>query len=372
MDVGSDLSGRPLILAGMHRSGTSLTASILAAAGVYLGDDLLPAQHGNDEGHFEDVGILRFHERVLRSLGLESDGFTTQRVGLEAVATRHEARALIAERARPNQLWGWKEPRTVLFLEYWRQVLPDARHLFVFRSPWEIADSLYRRGDRAFHENPFLALELWLYYNRAIVDFTTAHPDRCLIMDIRQVIADPGGLLDAVRTRLELPVGRAPDRFREDLFVRGDSCHRAALVKQVLPEAFDMYESMVRDSGSSFGIPAADPVCVTAGSAREAIAEWARASRAEAFVRYLSGENIRLAGEVQSLRARRSRWKTLPQRSVASLVRRMRHAFRDGDRQAATDGPHERRGEPVTILPFKRPSQATVEKAATTATKAAA
>jgi hypothetical protein len=349
----------PLIIAGMHRSGTSFTASLLAAAGVHLGDSLLPAQHGNDEGHFEDTGILAFHERVLRSLGLDSDGFVARQVGRGDAATRREAEALAAARARPGRLWGWKEPRTVLFLDWWRDTLPDARFLMIFRDPWEVADSLYRRGDEAFAVDPALALRLWLHYNRAIVEFATAHPDRSLVVDVRQVIADPGSVLEAVRTRLGLPVGRGQTRFREHLFVRDESGRRAALVRQGFPEAFEVLDALRQLSGSTAEASVSEPPCASPAAARTAIDEWARASRAEARVRYLTGENLRLAAEVTSLRRRQSNWKRLPRRAVVSLLRTARRSLRDTRRPQAP--------ETSWILPLARPAPQPIRRAFTKA-----
>ena len=69
-------SSAPLVLCGMHRSGTSLTASLLATAGLHLGEDLLAASSGNQRGHFEDLEILTFHRNVLVANGLLSEGYT--------------------------------------------------------------------------------------------------------------------------------------------------------------------------------------------------------------------------------------------------------------------------------------------------------
>ncbi|MEY2858272.1 MAG: hypothetical protein RLZZ74_2584, partial [Cyanobacteriota bacterium] len=44
-----------MIITGMHRSGTSLTASLLQSAGVNLGDRLMSEDRGNSKGHFEDL-----------------------------------------------------------------------------------------------------------------------------------------------------------------------------------------------------------------------------------------------------------------------------------------------------------------------------
>jgi hypothetical protein len=63
---------RPLIICGMHRSGTSFVASLVAGAGVHLGDELLESSPGNPRGHFEDVGILDFHRTVLIANGIVS------------------------------------------------------------------------------------------------------------------------------------------------------------------------------------------------------------------------------------------------------------------------------------------------------------
>lgn len=73
------------------------------------------------------------------------------------VTFEEEARELLAVRVRSGVAWGWKEPRTTLFLDFWQERLPDARHLFVFQRPWEVVDSLFRRGDDTFVRNPAFA-----------------------------------------------------------------------------------------------------------------------------------------------------------------------------------------------------------------------
>lgn len=58
-----------LVIAGMHRSGTSLLANLVARGGVDLGTHLLPGSKGNRRGHFEDVDLVEFHERCLERRG---------------------------------------------------------------------------------------------------------------------------------------------------------------------------------------------------------------------------------------------------------------------------------------------------------------
>src|SRR5215813_13113765 len=58
-------------IAGMHRSGTSMVARLLNLAGVYLGreDELIPANQGNPEGHWEHARLVEINDAILSELG---------------------------------------------------------------------------------------------------------------------------------------------------------------------------------------------------------------------------------------------------------------------------------------------------------------
>jgi hypothetical protein len=277
-----DALDQSLLVCGMHRSGTSLTASLLHAAGVRLGDRLLGANHGNERGHFEDLDIYEFHQAVLRSNGLGTEGFVAG--GTVAVPESLEpiGRRLAADRARGGGVWGWKEPRTVLFLDYWEAILPAARYVFVFRRPWEVVDSLFRRGDEAFAGDPAFAAEVWLHYNRTILDFAGRHRDRCLVVEVDRVAADPHGLFAAVRSRLGIELGDPPNLFEPRLLVGdGDPGHTLA-IRACLPEAEDVYREL-RDLAGATPLPAANATirdCPTLG--RRLFGAWRQTRRAEA------------------------------------------------------------------------------------------
>jgi hypothetical protein len=63
-----------LILTGMHRSGTSLMASLVQAMGIHVGDRLLAGDSFNAPGYFEDEDFLEFQRRVLIDCCDSSDG----------------------------------------------------------------------------------------------------------------------------------------------------------------------------------------------------------------------------------------------------------------------------------------------------------
>jgi hypothetical protein len=55
------------------------------------------------------------------------------------------AEILAARAGRP--LWGWKDPRTCLFLDFWKARVPQAQYLCVYRNPLDVILSLARRGE---------------------------------------------------------------------------------------------------------------------------------------------------------------------------------------------------------------------------------
>lgn len=308
----------PLIVCGMHRSGTSYTASLFHSAGVHLGDDLLGANVGNDVGHFEDLGILGFHMRALRALGLGAEGFTTQSVTGLPTAFEHEARRLIRERSREGRVWGWKEPRTVLFLDLWRRVVPQAKYVFVFRRPWEVVDSLFRRGDDVFAFNPALAVHVWSNYNKKIVHFVRRRPQDCVVFEISQVIRDQAAAVDLVSQRFGVPMHPPAAEFRPDLFHVTDEPARARLTWAICPEAREIYGRLRElagcKAGALPGVPTISQVAVPA------VGEWCRATRAEIDAAAIHADAAALRREKQSLRDEMAGMRTELDRLAAALA----------------------------------------------------
>src|SRR5450432_585144 len=58
----------PVIVLGMHRSGTSAVARLVQELGMNVGANLLPATDGNVYGHFEEAAFIRFHDDLIKRL----------------------------------------------------------------------------------------------------------------------------------------------------------------------------------------------------------------------------------------------------------------------------------------------------------------
>ncbi len=232
-----------LIITGMHRSGTSLTASLLESAGVDVGRRLLQSHESNKKGHFENLDFLDFHSKVLFSQGVSPDGWTEETV---TVPEQFLAKAKsIVQKNMSQPVWGWKEPRTTLFLDFWANLLPEAKFIFVYRSPWEVIDSLYRRGDATFVDNPNFALQVWLNYNEIIRNFCDRFSKRCLLFKLENIIKDPNILVTSIKDKFGIPLKAVDNLYEENLLNHQvANSHRPVLIKTYFPEAIALYQEL--------------------------------------------------------------------------------------------------------------------------------
>jgi hypothetical protein len=156
---------------GMDRSGTSLCASVLQALGMSLGPDLLPGDRFNERGYFEDREIWRVHERLLAVLGRSWDTLAAARPfpplwwqskSLETFREQLKQIAQARSAAGGSAIWGFKDPRTVLLLPLWKEVLQDLAISPTFvvcvRHPGAVAESLAARDGFP----PLFSQLLWL------------------------------------------------------------------------------------------------------------------------------------------------------------------------------------------------------------------
>jgi hypothetical protein len=240
---------RPLVIAGMHRSGTSYVASVLRAGGLQIGERLLGPNAANVRGHFEDLDFTELHERMLGALGAPASGWTaTNRAAVEA-SFDPEALGLIHARAH-HPAWGWKDPRSTLFLDFWSGLLPDACFVLVYRKPWEIVDSLFRRGDRDVADDPLLPVRAWLEHNERVLRFRAARPQHALLVNVEAVADASGALVRLIGERFGIPV-REPDvdPFEPAMMrLTGAGCFEEQMTRMCFPQASRLYNRLEADA----------------------------------------------------------------------------------------------------------------------------
>ncbi|HVD98853.1 MAG TPA: sulfotransferase [Cytophagaceae bacterium] len=189
-----------LIIIGMHRSGTSLTSAILQKAGLFIGDELMGAGNGNTKGHFESTDFHNLHTKALQHSSLNVDGWDLQTIDQLPAELDKEATQLIEKNQQLQ--WGWKNPRTTLFMNYWCQKIPDAYYLFVYRDPWDVADSLFRRGsDRKVRKNPSFAFKAWDFYNREVMRMFQKNQKNSILIHIDDFVKNIPRVIGEINER---------------------------------------------------------------------------------------------------------------------------------------------------------------------------
>jgi hypothetical protein len=148
----------PVIIVGMHRSGTTLLARLLKDAGLWIGNDLIDT--------WESRFFLQRHEMILNASGGSWSSPQCLETTLAEPACRSALVAELKSDARSwacagylgwvkfikhgslfdlEMPWGWKEPRTTLLLPLYLELFPDARVIHVYRNGVDVAASLARR-----------------------------------------------------------------------------------------------------------------------------------------------------------------------------------------------------------------------------------
>lgn len=261
-----------LIITGMHRSGTSLTSALLQSAGLDIGQDLLKSNPWNPKGFFENINFLNFHEAALQALGFCREGWVKETIDSLPEYFVDQAKDLVRNNASVTQPWGWKEPRTTLFLKFWDFLLPEAKYLFVYRSPWEVLDSLYRRGDLAFEHNPEFALKVWTTYNQAISDYYHSAPEKCFLTHVNGITQDPDQFIICLREKLNLLLDSPRTEIYEKslLHLESSNSHRPSIIKNFFPEAFELYSNL----NSFADLPDQKPIHLQAATNTWLLQDW--------------------------------------------------------------------------------------------------
>lgn len=260
----------PVVVAGMHRSGTSMTASLVQALGVPLGTRLLDGDAHNVPGYFEDVDFLTLQRTILAARtrhdepGWPDWGWTASEALNDADLTAYapDAERLIAERA-DRAVWGFKDPRTTLLLDFWHRLMPQARYVLVYRYPWDVADSIARVGVSLFAEHPALALNCWAFYNRRLLSFYERHRDVCVLVSTDALAGRLDAFAGLLGGKLGLPLAedvatRLDDVYRGDLLKSLPPAHpMVALVNRLCPEAMALLRALDAEADMPSGFDAA-------------------------------------------------------------------------------------------------------------------
>lgn len=169
----------PLIVIGMHRSGTALLSRQLEALGVFLGN--------KKEANHEATFFLGIDWWLAAQCGAFWDNPQPIRYLLENMCVRSQVTDYIRRYLlgtprvvsylgcqkylrykSPFRLdipWGWKSPLSTFTLPIWLDLFPNAKIIHIYRHGVDVANSLRQRGRRALRQSLFQTL----YYKLRIL-----------------------------------------------------------------------------------------------------------------------------------------------------------------------------------------------------------
>jgi hypothetical protein len=211
------MQNKILGIVGMHRSGTSLITNWLHSCGLEVGESLLGPGLGNDEGHYEDAEFYKMHMEVLRDNNLHDSGLIARSAPPLTRYHEEKIKGIIRVKNFLFEQWAWKDPRTCLFLDFYRKALPDAYQLIVFRDFQSVIISLLKRSfaeqdikydtqksylsrlawyktrrkktmQKYYHQNAAFFLRVWCFYNQLILQsIEKLSPDKFMVINFRML-----------------------------------------------------------------------------------------------------------------------------------------------------------------------------------------
>lgn len=166
-------SGRPVIVIGMHRSGTSILCKVLSELGLFAGND-------QTRKNFESYFFVQMNRWLFEQCGASWDRPLAARemfaCGRVYSLCREHVRKILASPFSKDYLgkrlpdgifsierpWGWKDPRNTFTLPLWLDLFPDARVINVTRNGVDVANSLQVREEARLvkREQAFAAGEI--------------------------------------------------------------------------------------------------------------------------------------------------------------------------------------------------------------------
>ena len=139
------IMSKKVLILGMRRSGTSLTAKVLLSLGFYFENDSRPPDKNNPEGYWESKRIHDFNAGLLTELGGTREFPPRMRTGWERSSTFDGKRLIAASILKEydqHQKWGIKDTTFSLTLPIWKQLLSgDTSFIICVRNPLAVVMS---------------------------------------------------------------------------------------------------------------------------------------------------------------------------------------------------------------------------------------
>lgn len=175
---------KTVIVLGAPRGGTSAVAGILRCLGIYMGENL---------GHQHEDPIFK-----------------------REVKTQEKVQA-ISERNKRYDIWGWKMPNTVHYIEQVIPYLINPHFIAVYRDPLEIAKSSAKYDGRELSMN---LLNVPINHYKKMHNFINNDDNPLLVCSLHNIQYQPICFAKIVAEFLGIPVNVNKLNLIEDFILR--------------------------------------------------------------------------------------------------------------------------------------------------------
>ena len=186
-----------VVVIGMHRSGTSITAQILQKLGVNMGEALLGSTISNVDGHFEDLEIVEKNNLLFSTLEAEWDAPPS----LEKVLNSSEKISEVYNdffNKKRNGSWGFKDPKTTILLPALILEMEDFLLIYCKRNISDVANSLKIRDSM----ESSVSIKLKATYD-FFADYSYCkHKGLKLIVNYEELLSDTDVVVKSIANKL--------------------------------------------------------------------------------------------------------------------------------------------------------------------------
>jgi len=167
---------RLILVLGMHRSGTSLTAQLISRMGGYIGktEELIPPRPDNSDGFFENQRIVDVDDALLRRYKREYDTSEKFKIDVNDPYTQDcilQLSEIIGDLFKESDTVCVKDPRICLLLPVYQKLFHlldvKVRYIYILRNPNEVAQSLLKRNGFPIEHG----LDMWKLHNLQVQRF---------------------------------------------------------------------------------------------------------------------------------------------------------------------------------------------------------
>lgn len=155
-----------------------------------------------------------------------------------------------------QEFWGWADPQSIYFLDYWKSLDPQIAFVLVYDTPQQLVAQAFDGQTPLTPEALQQATRNWSAFNAALLHFYHRNPERCLLVHAQHVRESASTYLQQMRTRIGAPVLADRPQTKTDETADVAQRHAAALPQAALkayiasaliqqhPDTLQLYEEL--------------------------------------------------------------------------------------------------------------------------------